>query len=103
VCGKDTVHPSLDLVTFHAARASNQVLVVEQRKDSIKNGGNMEGLVRFMNGTTGRALRVVLGLVLIYLGLAVIGGTTGLVVAVIGLLPIALGLWGKCILQLVSK
>lgn len=63
----------------------------------------MEGLVRFMNGTTGRALRVVLGLVLIYLGLAVIGGTTGLVVAVIGLLPIALGLWGKCILQLVSK
>lgn len=63
----------------------------------------MDGLIRFMNGTTGRALRVVLGLVLIYIGLAVLGGTTGLIVAVIGLLPIALGLWGKCLLQFVFK
>lgn len=63
----------------------------------------MNGLVQFMNSTAGRALRVVLGLVLIYLGLAVIGGTTGLIVAVVGLVPIALGLWGKCALQLFSK
>ncbi len=63
----------------------------------------MNGLIQFMNGTAGRALRVILGLVLIYIGLAVVGGTTGLVVAVIGLLPIAMGLWGKCLLQFVSK
>lgn len=63
----------------------------------------MNGLIQFMNGTAGRALRVILGLVLIYLGLAVIGGTTGLVVAVIGLLPIVLGLLGKCVLQFVCK
>ena len=63
----------------------------------------MSGLIKFMNSVTGRALRVVLGLVLIYLGLAVIGGTTGLVVAVIGLLPIAMGVWGKCLLQFVFK
>lgn len=63
----------------------------------------MNGLIQFMNGTAGRALRVILGLVLVYLGLAVISGTTGLIVAVIGLLPIALGLWGKCALQLFFK
>ena len=63
----------------------------------------MSGLIKFMNSVTGRALRVLLGLVLIYLGLAVIGGTTGLVVAVIGLLPIAMGVWGKCLLQFVFK
>lgn len=63
----------------------------------------MNGLIQFMNDTAGRALRVILGLVLIYLGLAVIGGTTGLVVAVIGLLPIVLGLRGKCLLQFVCK
>lgn len=63
----------------------------------------MNGLIQFMNGTAGRALRVILGLVLIYIGLAVVGGTTGLVVAVIGLLPIATGLWGKCLLQFICK
>lgn len=63
----------------------------------------MSGVIQFMNGSLGRAWRVLLGLVLVYLGLVVIGDTTGLVVAVIGLLPIALGLWGKCFLQLVCK
>ncbi len=63
----------------------------------------MNGLIKFMNSVTGRVLRVALGLVLIYLGLAVIGGTTGLVVAVIGLLPIAMGVWGKCLLQFAFK
>ncbi len=63
----------------------------------------MSGLITFMNGTLGRVLRIVLGLVLIYLGLAVVGGTAGIIVALIGLVPIVMGAWGKCLLQFVSK
>ena len=63
----------------------------------------MSGLINFMNETAGRVLRVVLGLVLVYLGLAVLGDTIGMIVAVIGLVPIAMGLWGKCLLQFVFK
>jgi len=63
----------------------------------------MKGLVDFMQGTFGRLLRVVLGLALVYVGLAVVGGTAGIVVAVIGLLPIAMGVWGPCLLGFVFK
>jgi hypothetical protein len=63
----------------------------------------MSGVITFMNGTLGRVLRIVLGLVLIYLGLAVIGGTAGIIVAIIGLVPIVMGAWGKCLLQFVFK
>ncbi len=63
----------------------------------------MNGLINLMQGIAGRALRVVLGLALIYVGLAVVGGTAGIVVAVIGLLPIAMGVWGPCLLGFVFK
>jgi len=59
----------------------------------------MVALVNFMNGGIGRALRIILGVALIYVGLAMMGGTTGIIVAIIGLLPIALGIWGHCILE----
>ncbi|MEW5719307.1 MAG: YgaP-like transmembrane domain [Chloroflexota bacterium] len=63
----------------------------------------MNGLINIMQGTAGRILRVVLGLALIYVGLALVGGTAGIVVAVIGLLPIAMGVWGPCLLSFVCK
>jgi hypothetical protein len=63
----------------------------------------MKGLIDFMQSNLGRILRVVLGLALIYFGLALVGGTTGIVVAVIGLLPIAMGVWGPCLLSFVFK
>jgi hypothetical protein len=63
----------------------------------------MKGLIDFMQSTVGRILRIVLGLALIYVGLAVVGGTAGIIVAVIGLLPIALGVWGPCLLSFVFK
>jgi len=63
----------------------------------------MSGLITFMNGTLGRVLRIVLGLVLIYLGLTVVGGTAGIIVAIIGLVPIVMGAWGKCLLQFAFK
>lgn len=63
----------------------------------------MNGLIDFMQSTFGRVLRVVLGLVLIYVGLALMGGTAGIIVAVIGLLPIAMAVWGPCLLSFVFK
>lgn len=63
----------------------------------------MKTLVNFMNSIAGRAARIVLGLALVYVGLVSVGGTTGYVVAAIGLLPIALGLWGRCVLELVLR
>lgn len=60
----------------------------------------MAGLVTFMNGIAGRLLRIVLGLVLIYWGFSASGGTTvGIIVGVIGIVPLVMGVWGRCLLQ----
>lgn len=63
----------------------------------------MAGLITFMNGTAGRILRIVLGLVLIWLGLLgpLAGSTGGVIVAIIGVVPIIMGIWGRCLLQFV--
>lgn len=62
----------------------------------------MSGLIGFMNAGIGRGLRVVLGLVLIALGLLAIQGTVGIVVAIVGLVPLAMGIWGRCLLELIA-
>jgi len=46
----------------------------------------------------GRGLRVVVGGLLIYLGLNVVGGVGGTVLAVVGLVPIGTGLLNVCLL-----
>jgi hypothetical protein len=50
----------------------------------------------------GRAARIILGLALITLGILSIQGTTGVVVAAVGLVPLAMGAWGRCLLDLVA-
>ena len=60
----------------------------------------MDKFFAFMEGSFGRALRVGLGLVLIYLGLVQLGGIGGRVLAVVGLLPVAMGAWGPCLVNL---
>lgn len=52
----------------------------------------------FMNGTAGRALRIVAGAALIAVGLAVVGGAGGVIIAVIGLVPIGAGIGKVCLL-----
>ena len=52
--------------------------------------------VRFMNGTAGRSARVLAGLALIIGGIAA-GGTGGIVLAVIGVVPLAAGAAGACL------
>jgi len=55
-------------------------------------------LAVFMATPLGRGLRVVFGAVLIYLGLSVIQGVGGTVLALFGILPITAGLLNLCIL-----
>ncbi len=62
----------------------------------------MNKVFEFMERPFGRGLRVALGVVLIHLGLGA-RGIGGRVVAVIGLLPIAMGLWGPCLLHLMIR
>jgi hypothetical protein len=54
-------------------------------------------LVKFMASTTGRGVRVVLGIVLIVLGLLVIEGTVGAIVAIVGIVPILAGVFDVCV------
>lgn len=63
----------------------------------------MSALISFMQNYAGRALRVILGLALIYFGFATVGGLLGALVAVIGLVPVAMGVWGPCLVGFVVK
>ncbi len=47
-------------------------------------------------GMVDRALRVVLGVALLIIGFAVIGGTAGAIVGIVGLVPLLTGLAGWC-------
>ena len=51
----------------------------------------------FMSSTAGRGLRIIAGLALIGIGLAVIGGTGGIVLAVVGLVPLGAGVANVCL------
>jgi len=63
----------------------------------------MDKFLTVMEGPVGRALRVVLGIVLIYFGIARMSGVGGRVLAIVGLLPIAMGLWGPCLVGLAIR
>jgi hypothetical protein len=63
----------------------------------------MNKFFEVMEGPIGRMLRVVLGLVLIYFGLARMSGTGGRILAIAGLLPVAMGLWGPCLVNLAIR
>ena len=57
----------------------------------------MNPFCTFMASTAGRIARVVAGIVLVALGLLVLKGTVGIVVAVVGLVPLAAGLFDFCV------
>jgi hypothetical protein len=52
--------------------------------------------VSFMRSWTGRGLRIVAGIALIAVGVA-IGGTGGVIIAVIGVVPLAAGVFNFCV------
>ena len=53
--------------------------------------------IRFMTGVKGRVARIVMGLVLLSLGLFVIEGVAGSILAVLALVPITGGLLDFCL------
>ncbi len=55
------------------------------------------GFARFMSSTTGRLLRIVAGIVLIIVGLAVVHGTGGIILAIVGLVPLVAGIANVCV------
>jgi hypothetical protein len=55
------------------------------------------GFVHFMRGSSGRLLRVLAGGALIAVGLGAIGGAAGIVVAIVGLVPLAAGIFNFCL------
>jgi uncharacterized membrane protein HdeD (DUF308 family) len=57
----------------------------------------MNPFVKFMASTTGRIVRIVAGVVLIVLGVWVIGGTAGIIVAIVGAVPLLAGIFDFCV------
>ena len=47
-------------------------------------------------GVVDRAIRIVLGVALLIVGFAVVGGTAGTIIGVVGLIPLLTGLVGWC-------
>lgn len=54
--------------------------------------------VRFMSGPVGRAIRIIAGLALIIAGFFIIGGVSGTIIGIIGLLPLIAGGANLCFL-----
>jgi len=57
----------------------------------------MNTVFRFLASSAGRVVRAVAGLALIVVGIAVIGGVVGWILAIVGLVPLAAGLFDRCV------
>lgn len=57
----------------------------------------MNPLIKFMATTYGRIIRVVVGIALVAWGLLGLSGTAGIIIAVIGLVPLLAGIFDVCV------
>ncbi len=55
------------------------------------------GFSKFMSGGLGRGLRIIAGLALIVIGLFSVSGTGGLILAVVGAVPLMAGIFDVCL------
>lgn len=55
------------------------------------------GFARFMSSTAGRLIRILAGIALILIGLMSVGGTAGIILAAVGLVPLVAGLFNFCV------
>lgn len=69
-------------------RYSRKIISIQMLERSVEMKSNI--------GTIDRVLRVLAGIALVVVGFAVLGGTVGIVIGVIGLIPLATGLIGWC-------
>lgn len=61
----------------------------------------MSALVNFMNGPIGRLLRIALGVAIIITAFTTMSGTAGWIVAAIGVVPIVMGVSGRCLIEVI--
>lgn len=66
---------------------------------SVAESFGRSGFARFINSPAGRVMRIVVGLVLIGLGYTQIDSGTGIVLIVIGLVPLAAGVFNLCLIS----
>jgi hypothetical protein len=52
---------------------------------------------KFMSSAAGRLVRILAGVVLIFVGLVSVGGTAGTILAIVGLVPLIAGLFNFCV------
>jgi uncharacterized membrane protein HdeD (DUF308 family) len=72
------------------------ILVIEFK---LKRRTNMNPFVKFMASRNGRITRIVAGAVLILLGFFVVENTTtGIILMVVGLVPLLAGIFDYCLL-----
>ena len=57
----------------------------------------MTGLFRFLGSSAGRVTRIIAGVVLIVVGPVTVQGAAGAILAVVGLAPLAAGVFDFCI------
>jgi DUF2892 family protein len=57
----------------------------------------MKSVFGFLASLSGRIVRAAAGLVLIALGLGVVGGTWGTLIAILGIVPLAAGVFDFCL------
>lgn len=57
------------------------------------------GFAKFMSSPAGRITRILAGLILIAVGLWVVTGAAGVILAIIGLIPLAAGLLDVCLIS----
>lgn len=57
----------------------------------------MKAFFRFMASPAGRITRVLAGLALILIGFLLVGGVWGWILAIVGLVPLAAGLFDRCV------
>jgi hypothetical protein len=57
----------------------------------------MKALIGFLASSTGRLVRAVAGIALILIGVLVVQGVAGWVIAAIGLVPLAAGAFDVCV------
>jgi hypothetical protein len=55
------------------------------------------GFARFMSSLAGRLLRIAAGIALVIIGLAVVHSIGGIILAIVGLVVLAAGLFNFCI------
>ena len=63
----------------------------------------MNAFFDFIASSTGRYIRIAAGIVLILIGVFLIGGAGGWILAIIGLVPLGAGALDKCVIAPVFK